>query len=118
MAKKVPAEQKTGILKDKNPDELTTYDIIEGIKKGDAFAKKVHEHWENLVLIDLVALVNIFDPDSIILSGGMARFVNFEKMHKELEERVVISKVKLLPAKAENYAGIIGGAVLAAEKFA
>ncbi len=117
MAREIPPEKRTGILKEKNPDDLTTYDIIQSLKTNDPFAKKVHERWEELLLMGLVSLVNIFDPDRVILSGGMAKFVNFEKLHKELEKRVVISKFKLLPAKTENYAGIIGASLLACEKL-
>jgi hypothetical protein len=47
----------------------------------------------------------------------MAEFVNFEKVEKEVNERIVVSKLRVLPAKAGNYAGMIGAAALAAEKF-
>ncbi|OGI02587.1 MAG: hypothetical protein A2104_10390 [Candidatus Melainabacteria bacterium GWF2_32_7] len=117
MAREIPLEERTGLLKDKNPEDLTTYDIIEGLSVGDSFAKKVHDHWEELVVLGLIAYSNIFDPDSIILSGGMAKFVTFEKVEKELNERIVVPYVKVLHAKAENYAGIIGAAILATEKF-
>ena len=117
MAKEILPENRTGILKDKNPDNLTTYDVIHGLNTGDPFSIKVHELWEEYLLMGLVSLVNIFDPESIILSGGMAKFVNFDKIKEELNKRTVISKVKLLPAKSENYAGIIGSAILALEKL-
>ncbi|EKE02871.1 MAG: hypothetical protein ACD_20C00317G0006 [uncultured bacterium] len=117
MAQELPLEQRTGILTNKNPEDLTTYDIIEGLSIGDPFAKRVHDHWEELIVLGLVAYANIFDPDSIVLSGGMAKFVTFEKIEKELNERIVVPYVKVLHAKAENYAGIIGAAILAAEKF-
>ncbi|MDD3013424.1 MAG: ROK family protein [Candidatus Gastranaerophilales bacterium] len=117
MANEIPINERTGILKDKNPDEITTYDIIEGIKKDDPFAVKAYEYWQNLVLIGLISLANVFDPDSIILSGGMAKFINYEKLQKELEKETVVSNVKLFPAKTENYAGLIGAAFLAVEKF-
>jgi glucokinase len=117
MAHEIPAENRSGILKDKNPDQITTYDIIEGLKKQDSFAIKVYDYWQNLVLIGLISLANVFDPDSIILSGGMAKFINYEKLQKELEKETVVSNVKLLPAKTENYAGLIGAAFLAIEKF-
>jgi glucokinase len=117
MAVKIPLEQREGILKDKEIETLTTYYIIDGFYKGDSFARKVHEQWESLVKMGIVSLVNIFDPDSVIISGGMAKFVNFEKLHREVEDTAVISKIKLLPAKHNNYAGIIGAAMLASEKF-
>lgn len=116
MARDTKPEDR-GYLKDKNPDEITTYDIIQGLRQEDSFCKRVHEKWEDFVLMGLTALVNIFDPDSIVLSGGMAKFLDFEKAQKELEKRSVIAKTRLLPAKTGNYAGIIGGAILAAEKL-
>jgi len=117
MAKEVPPEERTGVLKLKNPDSLNTYDIFEAINNNDSFAVKVHERWEEYLVMGLAIYANAFDPDCIILSGGMAKFVNFEKLEKELQERLVVPPVKVLPAKAENYAGIIGAAVLAVEKF-
>jgi glucokinase len=117
MALKYYPYEKKGILLDLDAYDLTTYDIIAGLKKGDEFCKEVHDRWEELVLLGLVSIVNIFDPESIILSGGMAKFINFQKLQEGLEKRTVISKTKLLHAKAENFAGIIGAASLAADKF-
>ncbi|MEI7474384.1 MAG: ROK family protein [bacterium] len=117
MALKFYPYEKKGILLDLDAYDLTTYDIIKGLNKGDEFCQAVHDRWEELVLLGLISLVNIFDPESIILSGGMAKFINFEKLEEGLNKRAVISQTKLLHAKAENNAGIIGAASLAAEKF-
>lgn len=117
MAAEIPPEERTGILKLNNPEDLTTYDIIEGLAINDPFARKVHDRWEELIILGLKALANIFDPDSIVISGGMAKFVNFEKIESELNKRLVVPPVKVLPAKSGNYAGIIGAAILAEEKF-
>lgn len=117
MALKYYPYEKKGILHDIDAYDLTTYDIIAGLKKGDEFCKEVHDRWEELVLLGLISIVNIFDPESVILSGGMATFVNFEKLQEGLDKRAVISNTKLLHAKAANYAGIIGAASLAAGKY-
>lgn len=117
MAKGLSEIDLHSLFNGKKAEELTTYDIIEKLKTNDPFAIKVHEYWEKVVAIGIIALVNIFDPDSIILSGGMAKFVNFEKLSREVEKNTIISKIKLLPAKAENYAGIIGAAMLAEENL-
>lgn len=112
-AAKIPTEQRTGILKDKDISKLTTHDIISGLKQNDEFAVKVHEMWLEFVLLGLINLTNIFDPESIVLSGGMAKFIDFEDLNKRLDARCHISKTKILHAKAGNNAGIIGGAMLA-----
>ena len=116
-ASKIPPEYRTGILKDKDITELTTHDMISGYKQGDEFAVRIHELWVEFVLMGLISLTNIFDPESIVLSGGMAKFVDFEDLNKRLDARCHISKTKIIHAKAENNAGILGGAMLALEKF-
>lgn len=117
MALEIPLEQRKGILEDKNAANLTTHDVIAGLKQGDEFCKKVHERWIECVLMGLINLTNIFDPESIVLSGGMAKFVDFEDLNKRLDARCHISKTTIIHAKAENNAGILGGAMLALEKF-
>ncbi|MDD3150944.1 MAG: ROK family protein [Candidatus Gastranaerophilales bacterium] len=113
MAKKL--EDKF-LLNGKKPDEITTYDIIEWKKQGNKFAQAVHQKWKNYVFAGLVALANIFDPDSIVLSGGMAEFIDFSCMENRLNQSTVVAPVKLLHAKTKNHAGFIG-AVLLAEKL-
>ena len=117
MAERISPEERTGVLKDKEISKLTTHDIIAGLKQGDEFCKKVHDIWLEFVLMGLISLTNVFDPDSIVLSGGMAKFIDFEDLNKRLDERCHISKTKILHACAENNAGILGGAMLALEKF-
>lgn len=116
MAKEL-ASFKTSYLKDKNPDELTTYDIIAGLPKDDEFSIAVHNRWEELVIMGLLGLTNIFDPESIVLSGGMAKFVNFEKVQNEINKEIVVTPVQILHAQAGNYAGMLGAALLAVEKL-
>lgn len=117
MAINTPSEKRTEFFKDKDLTKLTTHDIISGLNQGDVFCKQVHETWLEFVLMGLISLTNIFDPDSIILSGGMAKFIDFNDLNKRLDARCHISKTKIIHAKAENNAGIIGGAMLALEKF-
>jgi len=117
MALALPPENRKGILEDKNAAALTTHDIIAGLKQGDEFCVQVHERWIECVLMGLINLTNVFDPESIVLSGGMAKFIDFDDLNNRLDARCHISKTTILHAKAENNAGIIGGAMLAAEKL-
>lgn len=117
MILELTKEEQKQFLQGKSIQELNTYDMINALKSSDPFAIKVHEYWENLILIGLVTLVNIFDPDSIIISGGMAKFINFDKLLQKLKEQVLLPDIKLLPAKSGNNAGIIGAGILASEKY-
>ena len=116
LAQKLP-EFKTSILGNKNIEELTTYDVIANYKTGDNFCKIVYETWEKHVLIGLVSLANIFDCDNIVISGGLASEVNYEKLETLINEKIVTTPMKLLKAQSGNYSGMIGAALLAQEKF-
>lgn len=111
-------EFKTSILKDKKTEELTTYDVISGYKNKDAFCTIAYETWENELIIGLTSLANIFDADNIVISGGLSGEVNYAKIEKIINEKIVTTPLKILPAKTGNYAGMIGVALLAEEKLA
>ncbi len=110
-------EFKNSILANKPIEELTTYEVIAGNKSGDDFCKIAYETWENELIIGLSSLANIFDPDNIVISGGLAGEVNYEKVEKAVNEMIVTTPLKLLPAQSGNYAGMIGAALLAEEKI-
>lgn len=105
------------IYKNKSPKEVTTYDIITGLKENDKYSKKVFEIWKSDLVIGLINITNIFDPESIIISGGMGEFINTEEIENAINSEIVVSSVKVKLAKAGNYAGMIGAALLACEKF-
>ena len=108
---------KNSCLKNKKPVEITTYDIVEGLENKDNFSKKVFEIWQQDLVAGLISLTNIFDPESIIISGGMGEFINFEKLEKQINSSIVVSPIKLLPAKMKNDAGMVGAALLVFQKY-
>lgn len=107
----------TSIYKTKKPEEITTYDIISGLKENDDYSKKVFNIWKQDLIIGLINITNIFDPESIILSGGMGEFINTKEIEEAINSEIVVSPVKIKLAKAGNYSGMIGAALLACEKF-
>ncbi len=107
----------TSIYKTKAPNEITTYDIIAGLKENDEYSEKVFNTWKQDLIIGLINITNIFDPESIILSGGMGEFINTKEIEEAINSEIVVSPVKIKLAKAGNYSGMIGAALLACEKF-
>ncbi len=107
----------TSIYKTKKPEGITTYDIISGLKENDDYSKKVFNIWKQDLIIGLINITNIFDPESIILSGGMGEFINTKEIEDAINSEIVVSPVKVKLAKAGNYSGMIGAALLACEKF-
>ena len=105
------------IYKDKQPKDITTYDIIAGIKENDEYSKKVFNIWKNDLITGLINITNIFDPEIIVISGGMGEFINTEEIENAINKEIVVAPVKVKLAKAGNYSGMIGAALLACNKL-
>lgn len=96
--------------------DITTYDVIEGVKSGNELMIKILNHWEDDITNGIIGLANIFDPDCFVLSGSMAEFVNTEKIEENVNREIVTTPTKVLKACAGNYSGMIGAALLALSK--
>ena len=88
------------------------YDVIDGIKNGNEQARKAFDKWQNDLTCGLIMLANVFDPEKIILSGSMAKFIEYEKVNKAVNEAILTQPFILEEAKFENNAGMIGAALL------
>lgn len=98
-------------------EDITTYDIMDGVKAGDDKMKAVFEQWQRYLINGLVGLTNIFDPDCIVLSGSMAEFVDVNFVQWEVNKEILVQPTKILHASAGNYAGLIGCALLGLSKL-
>lgn len=96
----------------KNPN-VTTYDVIEGVKSNDELMIKIFNRWQDDITAGIVGLANIFDPDCFVLSGSMAAFVDTNKIEQNVNNQIVTTPTKVFKAKAGNYSGMIGAALLA-----
>lgn len=106
-ALKMTAEEMLG---DKN---VTTYDIIDGIKSGNEKMQAVFDRWVNDITIGIMGLANIFDPDCVVLSGSMAQFINPKPIEDKVNADIVTTPTSIRIATAGNYSGMIGAALLA-----
>ena len=100
-----------------NPD-VTTYDVMDGVKNGNKKMIEIFDRWINDITIGVNGLVNLFDPDCIVLSGSMAQFVDAKKMEQTVNSDIVTSPTSIRIATAGNYSGMIGAALLAFESEA
>ena len=98
-----------------NPD-VTTYDVMDGVKSGNKKMIAVFEKWQQDLTAGIIGLANIFDPDCIVLSGSMAQFVDNKKIEEEVNKEIVTTPTSIRLATAGNYAGMIGVALLAFER--
>lgn len=95
-----------------NPD-VTTYDVIEGVKNNDSKMIAIFERWQRDLTIGIQGLTNLFDPDCVVLSGSMAQFVDIKKVEQEVNADIVTTPTSIRLATAGNHAGMIGAALLA-----
>ena len=95
-----------------NPN-ITTYDVVEGAQNGDKKMQEILNRWQNDVLVGLIGLGNIFDPDVIVLSGSMGEFLDTEYLEREVNKEIVTTPLKIRKATAGNYSGMIGAGLLA-----
>lgn len=104
---KITAEEITN-----NPN-ITTYDVIAGIKENNTKMLEAFNKWQYDITCGIIGLGNIFDPDCIVLSGSMAEFVDTEKIEKNANSQIITTPTKIVKASAGNYSGMIGAALLA-----
>lgn len=96
-----------------NTKDVTTYDVIEGVKNNDSKMTAIFDRWQRDLTIGIQGLANLFDPDCVVLSGSMAQFVDTKKVEKEVNEDIVTTPTSIRLATAGNHAGMIGVALLA-----
>ncbi|MCQ2743259.1 MAG: ROK family protein [bacterium] len=100
-----------------NNKDVTTYDVIDGVKNGDSKMTAVFNKWQNDITIGIMGLANIFDPDCVVLSGSMAQFVNLKKIEEAVNSDIVTSPISVRLATAGNFSGMIGVSLLAMENI-
>lgn len=98
-------------------DRITTHDVVRGLKENNLLAVKVFNDWEQDVVSGIVGLVNLFDPEVVILFGSLTEFMDFEKLEKSLNKEILMMPIELKKAKFENNAAIIGATLIAVDKL-
>ncbi len=88
--------------------------------KGERRAKKLWQGVGKCLGITLSAIVNLINPDRIIIGGGVAKAgsVLFDSVKNTIKERampVQAAHVKIFKAILGNDAGMIGAAIMASE---
>jgi len=93
-------------------------ELEERIKKGEKTALKIFEEYGENLGIGLSNIINILDPEIIVIGGGISRASNFflPATKKEIKKRVIspLSKkcVKIRITKLGDFSGAIGAALL------
>src|SRR5882724_10587738 len=99
-------------------EDLTAEDIYQAGIKGDELALEVFRRMGVYLGIGLANLINILNPEMIVIGGGVVNaWELFDKhMHREIGERafpVPAAEVKVVAAERGDDAGLLGAAYLA-----
>ncbi len=99
--------------------DLRSGDLRKAIKRGDKFVEKVVEEAAEYTGIAVANLINVFNPEIVVLGGGVIDALESEMMAiiTETAHDYALNKsasnVEIIPSKLGDDAGITGGAVLA-----
>ena len=99
--------------------DLRSGDLRKAIRKGDSFVEKVIEEAAEYTGIAVANFINIFNPETVVLGGGVIDALSDEMMAiiVETAEDYAMSGtskgIQIVASKTGDDAGIIGAAVLA-----
>lgn len=98
---------------DGNVDRITTEVVALAAKDGDPLAKQIISEAARFLGVGITNLVNIFNPDIVVLSGGVTQIGEeyFREIRDEVNKRafdIPAQRVKIVPAALGIEAGAIG----------
>jgi glucokinase len=93
----------------------TTHELVDAVRRGDAQARQLWEISLEGLACGIVSLINVLDPELVIVGGGIAvageaLFVPLEKKVRESEWSLNGEHVRIVPALLGEFAGAIGAA--------
>jgi glucokinase len=103
-------------------DNLRSGDLRKAIKRGDKFVERVIEEAAEYTGIAVGNLINICNPEIVVLGGGLIDALEDEMMAIVIETAKdcampgTTKGIEIVPSKLGDDAGIVGAAVLAKMK--
>jgi glucokinase len=93
----------------------TTHALVDAFSRGDPYATHIWINSIRALAATIATYINVFDPEAVIIGGGVARagkalFDSLEQALRPIEWQPGGHKVKLIPAQLGEYAGAIGSA--------
>lgn len=93
----------------------TTHELVAAYEAGDSLAAGVWEKSIRALGCGVASLINVLDPEAVIIGGGIARagkslFEPLARVLDECEWRPAGQRVKIVPAELGEWAGTCGAA--------
>src|SRR3989338_1214541 len=86
--------------------------------KGKKQKEIIKEYYKNLAT-GITNLINTFNPEAVILGGGISKSIQLKRLQKEIRKRAntpLTKETKILKSRLGSKAGVVGAAILAMEK--
>ena len=102
-------------------ENITAEQVSTAAQNGDSLALEIIMQAATYLGVGLVNLVNIFNPEIVVIGGGMSRMgeLLFDPARKVVGERafpVSAEVVRIVPAQLGNNAEVIGAAIFARQQ--
>ena len=96
-----------------NPAALTAQHVYEASKMGDPVAREVVRETARFIGTGLANLINIFNPDVVVLAGGVAQAGDdlFTPLRAEVHRRAfkpAVDACRIVPGALAGAAGVVG----------
>jgi len=119
-------EMLTGVSAKQSPlaqdiKALKNADIFAAAKNDDLVAKKIINEWHRHLVMGMISIAHVLDPDCFVLSGGLCTFIDYELISEMLIDNTIPAigdNLKIYKSELGNHAGIIGAAQLILDKLA
>lgn len=102
--------------------EITAREVAEAAVAGDGFARQIVEETAFYLGIGVGNLINLFDPDIVVIGGGVSRIGEplFAPLRVEAEHRTIPGirgRARIEPAGLGQDSGVLGAAGLALDRW-
>ncbi len=99
-------------------ENVTAEEVLTATRAGDSLASEVILKAATSLGVGIVNLVNIFNPEMIIIGGGIAKMGDLllnpaRQVVRERAFQLSAQVVQIVPAQLSNDAGVLGAAVFA-----
>jgi glucokinase len=104
-------------------DGMKSGDLRKAIKRGDKLVEKIVENAAEYTGIAVANLINILNPEVVVLGGGVIDALEDEMMAIIVETAFdyamagTTNGIEIIASKLGDHAGITGGAVLARQRL-
>lgn len=98
-------------------ESKTSHDVIKAMQAGEAKAREIFARWQEDVLAGIIGLANIFDPEAVLLFGGLSDYLDYEMMEREANQVILTAPLRICRAGLGHDAALSGAALIAAAKL-